>query len=124
MRKRVMFDVTVRQSASDEEIKLAITTALIASENTLVPDTLIITDAAQGEAHGWLPIATAPKDGSRILVWPYWSDGLAAEVEWRTMKRTEGRWEAAGGLHCPIRPTHWMELPKPPEAAPVAAEDE
>lgn len=52
MRKRVMFDLAVRQSASNDEIKLAITTALIASENTLLPDTLTITAAAQGEARG------------------------------------------------------------------------
>lgn len=61
----------------------------------------------------WQPIETAPKDGTRILVWPYWSDGLPAEVKWRNMKRTAGRWEY-GGLFCNANPTHWMPLPAAP----------
>lgn len=120
MRKTVMFEITVRQSASDDEIKLAITTALIASENTLVPDTLTITDAAQVKAHGWLPIATARKDGRHILlaiktpVGEIFVGCWSAHFEqWFTVSESGG-----GVINHRHKPTHWMELPEPPEAAP------
>lgn len=63
----------------------------------------------------WQPIDTAPKDGTRILVWPYWSDGIPAAVQWRTMKRVPGRWEVGFGHYAiNANPTHWMQLPEPP----------
>lgn len=151
MRKRVMFDVTVRQSASNDEIKLAITTALIASENTLVPGTLTITNAAQVKARGWLPIATAPKDGSAVLLLsvayddehdgkPIHHPAKVAIGKWNpdgdswvdecgrltgeayTLART-GVWDSGRGWFQPDEVTHWQPLPAGPEAAPEAAED-
>jgi hypothetical protein len=62
----------------------------------------------------WQPIETAPKDGRKILVWPYWSDGLPESVSWRDMKRTSGRWEGSGLFCTGASPTHWMPLPAPP----------
>jgi hypothetical protein len=74
--------------------------------------------AAARAAMTWRPIETAPKDRTRILVWPYWGDNRPAEVQWREMKRTPGRWETTGGLVCPsANPTHWMPLPAPPVEA-------
>jgi hypothetical protein len=64
----------------------------------------------------WEPIATAPKDGTYILVFEYpskpldtlyWSD---FDQEWRN-----------GYNNHPAYPTHWMPLPEPPGA--VCAED-
>lgn len=56
----------------------------------------------------WQPIETAPKDGTRILLWgdlPDW-DGCFYEV---------GYWdESIGGFTCDVEPTHWQPLPKPP----------
>lgn len=63
----------------------------------------------------WQPIETAPKDGTSILVWPYWSDEKPAQVQWRDMKRTPGRWEISTSYFCyGANPTHWMPLPEPP----------
>lgn len=75
----------------------------------------------------WQPIETAPKDGTRVLLFrpsqypsatvvagnfdsdryaskprPYWTHDL--EILW---SRTEAR---------KCQPTHWMPLPKPPSA--------
>lgn len=72
--------------------------------------------AAMGAADtGWQPISTAPKDGTRILAWPVWSDGFPAEVCWREMKRTPGRWETGCGPIYGDGPTRWMPIPAAPE---------
>lgn len=53
----------------------------------------------------WQPMATAPKDGSRVLIWndqctiAYWDRGMQ-------------NWRATGGI---VKPDWWMALPKPPE---------
>ena len=66
----------------------------------------------------WQPIETAPRDGTRILVWPAWgvtTKGTRAEVVvWRAGKRTSG-WEGPFGRIIPVAPSHWM-LPDPPDA--------
>lgn len=67
---------------------------------------------AREEAFDWLPLETAPKDGTRVLCWneewqapesgcrygPSWAaNGLAAD---------RGGWK--------YQPTYWMPLPEPP----------
>ena len=89
-------------------------------------------------SNGWLPIETAPKDGTEIVlyragwhflpvaVWmeypgnpvqddygnDFWMDGWGFEPE-LCLGNEEG-WLGWGG---DPEPTHWMPLPKPPEAA-------
>lgn len=75
-----------------------------------------MSDELKGAVVRWRSIDSAPRDGTRILVWPFWSDGLPAEVHWRNglTDRTR-RWEQVGGLHpTGVEPTHWMPLPPPP----------
>jgi hypothetical protein len=63
-------------------------------------------------ADAWQDISTAPKDGTHIIAWPYWSGG-STEVCWREMHRG-GRWESGSG-YCPgANPIVWMPLPTPP----------
>lgn len=60
----------------------------------------------------WQPIETAPKNGSRVLLWnPEWSGPCTAQFYG----------DAAGGWKLDKRmppfayqPTHWMPLPAPP----------
>jgi len=75
-------------------------------------------EAAIAAMPGWQPIETAPKDGTRILAWPVYSDDLPAEARWRYMRRTPGRWETGSGPIYGNGPTHWMPLPPSPEAQP------
>jgi hypothetical protein len=80
----------------------------------------------------WQPIETAPKDGAAILVmrdiWPGTSTGRATECNGHNTY-VAAWWEDEGGVggawmcyfdricdpRCPVVPTHWMPLPKPPE---------
>lgn len=56
----------------------------------------------------WHPIATAPKDGTELLLL-------------RDRRIVSGSWNSGGALHMPhwmggiFDPTHWMPLPPPPE---------
>lgn len=71
----------------------------------------------------WQPIETAPKDGTRILLWcvhqnaQYAKDaraeGWEAAVigEWTTHNGGGWVWHGLAGKH-----THWMPLPAPPKA--------
>lgn len=78
----------------------------------------------------WLPIATAPKDGTPILVFQPKSEYMEEEifiVEWRSYRisypgcRSIYAWcipfsdqDEQGGCETVDVPTHWMPLPKPP----------
>ena len=70
----------------------------------------------------WQPISTAPKDGTRVLLyWPYWDQWPVVGMFDRFQ-----RWvtEMAVSTEGP-GPTHWMPLPAPPAAAlPASREDE
>ena len=65
----------------------------------------------------WEPIETAPKDGTRVLLY----DRFMREQDFAVFV---GRWvmglHGAGWYATPgafsKRPTHWMPIPKPPSA--------
>lgn len=79
----------------------------------------------------WMPIETAPKDGTGPLLG--FADGVQFTMIWRLpgwfgwagfQPRSEGGWVAhAYGLICytgsgrliELKPTHWMPLPEPPK---------
>lgn len=58
----------------------------------------------------WRPIKTAPKDGTRILVWRKNEEGyshLRCGIDmWRRNNWMRSRRD--------MQPTHWMPLPYPP----------
>ena len=58
----------------------------------------------------WKRIETAPLDGTRVLIYrENWEEHTL--VGWA---HADGDWCVAGGY--PLAgPTHWMELPEPPE---------
>jgi hypothetical protein len=72
----------------------------------------------------WQPIATAPKDGKRVLLWCICSAGaydamclmgyqLGQELEWHSDEcMTSMPIHLVGYV-----PTHWMPLPPPPEVS-------
>lgn len=77
----------------------------------------------------WQPIETAPKDGTRVMLWRGFTDfGLWSEMviaEWRDdtwmwpaeNPSTHGEWEEndlLDGFECNSF-THWMPLPEAPE---------
>ncbi len=71
----------------------------------------------------WKLIETAPKDGTRILVWPceVWRDEKNAPATARWCD-TYSKWECDPSEATeydtePIEPTHWMPVPEPPPAA-------
>ena len=72
----------------------------------------------------WQPIETAPKDGTRILIYQpegQWKSRRDRRLEyidtayWHTPGNPEhpGYWCAY--VLCVYRPTHWMPLPEPPK---------
>lgn len=76
----------------------------------------LITLARRGLASQWQPIETAPKDGTRILVYrkgakryPLVSVDSFESVKWP--------WPPCW-YHSPSdeQPTHWMPLPEPPKS--------
>lgn len=75
------------------------------------------TDKSRTETR-WQPIATAPKDGTRVLLaeyevsrhWPEDSRWYFWEDHWRLYASGLGEgWGRASN------PTHWIPLPAPPE---------
>jgi hypothetical protein len=65
----------------------------------------------------WQPIATAPRDAAIIV---NCGSGRPKIVHWVADKRYEGDgvWGLMDhGLQVAYRPTHWMPVPAPPEAA-------
>lgn len=73
-------------------------------------------------AAGWVPIETAPKDGSYLLLWEQYSEtpfvGYWSGGSWSVSHEhvdAEGGWDGANvvdALSMPI--THWMPLPPAP----------
>lgn len=70
--------------------------------------------AVSAEPPAWQPIETAPRDGTKILVYIQ-----SASLDWRIVARAfdeHDGWYSDPGKHH-VRPTHWMPLPDPPSAA-------
>lgn len=63
-------------------------------------------------AQAWQPIETAPKDGTRVLVYCRYAGRLVAGAEWRHSEPRAIQWEAVNGVI--VTPTHWMPLPAAP----------
>ena len=66
----------------------------------------------------WQPISTAPKDGTRILVW---NGSYASAVVYahNLYKNEDGWWLEDDGEQWDAflysEPTHWMPMPNPPK---------
>ena len=63
------------------------------------------------DKHGWMPIETAPRDGTNIIVYAP-VDGVTAS------KFTLGCWQRLTVVYGDFPsndPTHWQPLPEPPE---------
>lgn len=56
----------------------------------------------------WQPMDTAPKDGTRILIW----DCGCEIASWRTDTKGRAWWSTGRGSH--VDPKFWAPLPKPP----------
>ena len=64
----------------------------------------------------WQPIKTAPKDGSKILVYLPPREKSDGSGVWDAVY-TVSHWYAPGRYwwdHSMSKPTHWMPLPAPP----------
>lgn len=85
--------------------------------------------AALQPQDGWQDIASAPRDGTRVLLWMeptpdprYVSNDpaqpvMASYVIWSDAMKREGMrdgWSWYGPVRC--HPTHWRPLPAPPAA--------
>ena len=62
---------------------------------------------------GWQPIATAPRDGTEVLVYRKYDTGyeLITVAHYFAGK---DNWEQGVGMY-DIVPTHWQPLPDPPQ---------
>lgn len=75
-------------------------------------------NASEQQAQGWRPIESAPKDGTRILLWV--ENWIVASWGWPVPGPADaGEWQIANGAtwphEGPYAPTHWMPLPPPPQ---------
>lgn len=76
---------------------------------------------------GWLPIESAPRDGTKILAYipRVYSNGLQCCVQWdgdKYAKRPKPRFRSTDRLYGDAdsarhQPSHWIPLPPPPEDA-------
>jgi Protein of unknown function (DUF551). len=76
----------------------------------------------------WRPIATAPRDGTRVLVYfkgkgvrevhwtSRWSDNPVEDGLWHVDDDKHGPYPLRG--YCDGDDTHWMPLPAPPVTKP------
>ena len=66
----------------------------------------------------WQPIETAPKDGTRILLYPAFSNGRGqyqGDIGYFYSPGECWYLQNVGHLNGRWRPTHWMPLPPPPD---------
>jgi len=77
--------------------------------------------ADESELDGWLPIESAPKDGTEIFGGQEYRNsrsghllgGFIDKCKFVSDDYTNGKWVSSSGF---VQPTHWMPLPKPPKA--------
>lgn len=62
----------------------------------------------------WQPIETAPKDGTRVLLWCTVNRGVYAGFYTTGARRRRGFWEDG---EYKLAPSHWQPSPPPPEGA-------
>ena len=63
----------------------------------------------------WLPIETAPTDGTKVLC--YTNDGYKFPLVSQCLF-DDGWWpDVWESPEAPLKPTHWMPLPAPPASA-------
>ena len=73
---------------------------------------LVLAAEPAERADQWQPIASAPKDGTKVLLyWPHWSGvaviGYNADRRWISMVKLSDEQDPG--------PTHWRPLPLPPQ---------
>lgn len=72
------------------------------------------------DENGWADISTAPKDGTKVLIWHdgIYSAWFEVEYSWVT---SGGAWIDAYARSdtYEYKPTHWKPSPKPPVASPL-----
>jgi hypothetical protein len=59
----------------------------------------------------WQPIKTAPRDGTRVLLFGYSNTGVRARIHEGHWVRRNGYWDTGRGR---VHPTHWMPRPDHP----------
>jgi len=76
------------------------------------------------EAQGWRPIASAPKDGTSVLLGRFTGDPKAmheglVEVDWYRKEGSGHSYVGFGRFNQTYwPPTHWQPIPAPPAARP------
>jgi hypothetical protein len=71
----------------------------------------------------WLPISTAPKDGTRVDLWiihPQYRARRVTDCRWQPKGYFGARWETRGqagveSRRLRIRATHWRHVPGAPK---------
>ena len=74
--------------------------------------------ARKGLEKEWMPIESAPKDGTSILAMIPYSAGARWEIMWwdKDRSRRKGtQWRYLANKCVPVLPTHWQSLPQPPK---------
>lgn len=73
------------------------------------------------DKNGWLPIETAPKDGSSVLCFAPISGTRFRRIlvlRWDETGRHGSHWLTDVHSFVPFEPTHWQPLPAPPDSQP------
>jgi len=102
------------------DIDLPNTIAVIDAALTSQPVAYHIADAGKMVADGWLPIETAPKDGTEFLAWPCNTENgvIVVKSYWYVHPSIQA-W-ITDEIDCgdfDFSPTHWHPLPASPEVS-------
>jgi hypothetical protein len=73
--------------------------------------------ARRGCGDAWLPIESAPRDGTSLLLWGVLGAGPARAMAGTWLDYDLLGWVAEGEM---VNPTHWQPLPAPPALQPAA----